>query len=147
MESVASLLREIHFFSVTRLAPEDSADDYRKGQRPPQFLIIDRIAVKRERESFLRHQTSRGSRVLDSLACILYIRVYTHALEDAGVFATSIYSDYSGARLSVDRDGNKFDKSIRSAAATTRSSLSTLVWRVPYARCGVVFVVGFLRMI
>jgi len=36
---------------------------------------------------------------------------------------SSIYRDYSGARSSVDRDGNKFDKSICSTT-TTRSSLS-----------------------
>lgn len=45
-------------------------------------------------------------------------------IEVASVFATSIYRDYGGARSSVDRDGNKFDKSICSAAATRSSLLS-----------------------
>lgn len=49
----------------------------------------------------------------------------------AGVFATSIHSDYNCARSLVDKDGNKFDKSICSTAATTtRSSFSVNVCRV-----------------
>lgn len=65
----------------------------------------------------------------------------------AGVFATSIYRDYSGARSSVDRDGDKFDKSICSAA-TTRSSLSAAAClpRV-FVRVYDTYVAGFLRMI
>lgn len=76
MESVASLLREIHFFSVTRLAPEDSADDYRKGQRPPQFLIIDRIAVKREREFFATSDLSRVASAWLSRVYFIHTCVY-----------------------------------------------------------------------
>lgn len=152
---------------VTFLAGIITAGDYRKGQRPS--TISDNRPDSRE-ELFLRRQTSRESRVFVWILYIRYctymriyifillIRVYIrHAFEDAGVFATSIYSDYSGARSSVDRDGNKFDKSIRSTATTTRSSLSRSACVCLCAllhgeyctramqRGGIV--VGFLRMI
>jgi len=92
-------------------------NDYRKGQRPPQFLLIDSTAVKSffcgaSRESERERERERRGGKRDGVA---------------GVFAISIYSDYSGARSSADRDGNKFDKSI-SSATTTRSNLSARIF-------------------
>lgn len=72
-----------------------TVNDYRKGQRPPQFLINDRTAVK----SFFCDIDSA-----DQILNVFYLHICDKsrgdALEDgkgeavAGVFAISIYSDY-----------------------------------------------------
>jgi len=128
--------REDRFLTSRRARPRTRAklaslsiiiadNDYRKGQRPPQFLIIDWTTVK---SSFCGADPRANRR-----ACARHAsrkrRREKHAKHDgvASFFAISIYSDYSGARSSADRDGNKFDKSIRSAT-TTRSSLSTRIF-------------------
>lgn len=181
------------FFSDTRRAPRTcakvapfrsiiiSVDDYRKGQRPPQFLIIDRTTVK---SFFCRRALGRLSRV-ERTWHILRVRRKRERnrqterererevsrVRSRGTKETKesrmesqvsprdfLYIAITAARSSVDRSGNKFDKSICSTA-TTRSSHgeclreaasclreSVLTPRA-YATRRRRTVVGFLRMI
>lgn len=123
---------EVAFFSVII-----TVNDY-GPERPKASTISDNRPDSREK--YFLQCRFRGSNSTYFIYTYMYTTDREDALEDeeggivAGVFATSIYRDYSGARSSVDRDGNKFDKSICSTA-TTRSSLSAAMFAARVCKC------------